>query len=115
MIPPIPPRAHYNSPSITKRARRVADLTLIAFRSMLRGGSGSDLPSSEAGQRNWEAGRRGIAWGPGSARVGPGGDAAPALAGAALRRPGRGAATRLLQLRSGAAPELARFSARVAP
>lgn len=64
---------------------------------MLRGGSGSDLPSSEAGQRNWEAGRRrGIARGTCSTRVGPGRDAARALTGAALRRPGRGAAARLL-------------------
>lgn len=65
---------------------------------MLRGGSGSDLPSSEAGQRNSEAGRRGIARGPGSARGGAGGrgDATGALARATYHRAGRGAAAHLL-------------------
>lgn len=85
------------------------DLSLTAFRSMLRGGSGSDLPSTEARQRNREAGRRGIARGPGSARVSGAGGAAPrALAGAArggrAGRAGRGAAARLLQLRSAPHP-----------
>lgn len=63
---------------------------------MLRGGSGSDLPSSEAGQRNIEAGRRGFARGSGSTRVGAGGGAARALACAAVRRAGRRASARRL-------------------
>lgn len=72
-------------------------VTLTAFRSMLRGGGGSDLPSIEAGQRNSEAGRR-PARGPRGPRVGAGvRGGAPALAGAAQRRgAGRGAAARRL-------------------
>lgn len=81
---------------------------------MLRGGSGSDVSSSEASQRNIEAGWRGIAWGPRSARVGARGASARALARPPQCRPG-GGAPGLLQLRSGAAPGRARFSARFAP
>lgn len=74
--------------------------SLTAFRSVLRGRSGSDLPSSEAGQRNREAGR-GRARRAGSARGGAGlrGVGAGALARAARLGPHRArrrAAARLL-------------------
>lgn len=92
---------------LTSNARILCDSRsrpVLTFHSMLRGGSGSDVSSAEARQRNREA-----RWGrAGSPRIGPRGAAPRALAGAPLYRLSCGASANLIQLRSGAAPGLVR-------